>query len=54
VVAFAVIRSSGEEAPRVPEHIVIDGARDEYPIRQSWTFVVPTMPVDQSAAREER
>jgi hypothetical protein len=54
VVAFVVTRSSQEEAPRIPEHIEIDAARDEYPIRQSWNFVIPAMPADQSAAHEER
>jgi hypothetical protein len=46
--------SSQEEAPRVHEHIETDAARDEYAIRQSWTFVIPPTSEDQFAARKER
>lgn len=30
-----------------------DAARDEYPIRHAWTFVIPPTPVDQFAAHKE-
>ena len=34
--------------------IETEPARDEYPIRHAWTFVIPPTPADRFAAREER
>jgi hypothetical protein len=31
-----------------------EAAREEYPIRHAWTFVIPPTSADRFAAREER
>jgi hypothetical protein len=45
------VRSIDEQSD--VSHIETHTARDEYPIRQSWTFVIPRTPADQSVARKE-
>jgi hypothetical protein len=55
VVAFAVSRPwSQADEPRGAELIETDAARDEYPIRHAWTFVIPPTPADPFAANKER
>jgi hypothetical protein len=44
---------SQAEEPRGDAHIVTDSARDEYPIRHAWTFVIPPT-AEQFAASKER
>jgi len=55
VVAFLVSRpwSQAEELRR-DAHSEDEPARDEYPIRHAWTFVIPPAPADQFAAHKER
>jgi hypothetical protein len=45
-------RSQAEELRR-DAHVETDPARDEYPIRHAWTFVIPPTPADQLAAHED-
>ena len=45
---------SQAEEFREPAHIETDAARDEYPIRHAWTFVIPAKPADLFAASKER
>jgi len=35
-------------------HIETDAARDEYPIRHAWTFVIPPTPAFDFAATKDR
>jgi hypothetical protein len=42
------------DEPREPARIETDAARDEYPIRHAWTFVIPPPPADPFAASKER
>jgi hypothetical protein len=35
-------------------HIETDAARDEYPIRHAWTFVIPPTPAFDFAASKDR
>ena len=49
--AFLVSRPwSQAEELRGDAHSENEPARDEYPIRHAWTFVIPPAPADQSAA----
>jgi len=55
VVAFLVSRPwSQAEELRGDAHSENEPARDEYPIRHAWTFVIPPAPADQFAAHKER
>ena len=48
-----VLISQAEEL-RGYAHSENEPARDEYPIRHAWTFVIPPAPADQFAAHKER
>jgi hypothetical protein len=55
VVAFLVSRlSSQTEELRGDAHIENDAARDEYPIRHAWTFVIFPTPAFDFAASKDR
>jgi len=55
VVAFLVSRPwSQAEELRTDAHSDKEPARDEYPIRHAWTFVIPPAPADRFAAHKER
>jgi hypothetical protein len=49
-------QQSGARSSSVPftedGRIESEPARDEYPIRHAWTFVIPPAPADRFAARD--
>jgi hypothetical protein len=52
--ARPLVAISQAEELRRDAHSENEPARDEYPIRHAWTFVIPPAPADRFAAHKER
>ena len=52
--ARPLVAISHAEELRRAAHSENEPARDEYPIRHAWTFVIPPAPADRFAAHKER